>query len=562
MFNYSSHIAFPGGALNYLEHGDQYNITHNNYSHSDSRPQFAFEDRWKMELYQEYKRVRIGDVKLLQMIGEARVAREEYENHRFTGWEGRNDFRAKRVFSVACVGNILASSVVYTGPDGTKVYCLLYSQTKHANVAQLHAFNESKTNPMILFHDELIPLAHVFQNHPDCRYALTHYITLQDIFISPHIPFNKSWNQVWICPQDGKIVYGPEGPDFDLFMPEIHIDSELYSAHQHPPSGPPLKPSLYNHETLINHLAAQLLEGFIPTRADFKLHYQPLPFDSFFTVLSASSTSPNAIARFPEGEGDASWRLSYSGEHNAYKTVTVDGERIWYAYSQLPHYPSVRLDMDYPYESKLCSSWLAQALHIFTMLDIPQDDWGNYGYIYAAILETITQDTGDSPFIDKDHYIDLDLPCYLFALPCSQFSNDFHCISSWTLGTNIYYWSTDPYGHLKMMEECLAHGLPSNLPKGFDPTTTDYAQSLGYPIFRIVYPGEDQFKEFSDDTGLHSSVSSVESGGKPMEVDSLPGVHNADLLLTGDAVGDMDIEMGDIYSVIVGPIVDRMEVDD
>ncbi|KAF9254905.1 hypothetical protein L218DRAFT_847720, partial [Marasmius fiardii PR-910] len=76
---------------------------------------------------------------------------------------------------------------------------------------------------------------------------------------------------------------------------------------------------------------------------------------------------------------------------------------------------------------------------------------------------------------------------------------------------HFYFWSHDPSGHDSLSPHmCRYLGLPINLSvtldycqnswptkfykalhnyqvaRGFDPTTTDFAQSLGHPIFEII----------------------------------------------------------------------------
>ncbi|KAF9254302.1 hypothetical protein L218DRAFT_555691 [Marasmius fiardii PR-910] len=91
----------------------------------------------------------------------------EYENNQ---WEKRT---ATQGFSVARFGNgrdrAWFLSIGYTGHDARKVFkqdCLTFSRI---NMAQLYAFNDSQHNPMIFFYNDLVPIAHIFQNHLDCQ---------------------------------------------------------------------------------------------------------------------------------------------------------------------------------------------------------------------------------------------------------------------------------------------------------------------------------------------------------------------------------------------------------
>ncbi|KAF9254020.1 hypothetical protein L218DRAFT_1010230 [Marasmius fiardii PR-910] len=179
MLSVSSRIAISQGTFNVV-HGNQYNIYNNQSEEDGLHPRFDPEDEWKMELYREYKRVTTGDSYLLRTICESTVEDNEYEDDR-----REEMMKATRVFSVSRLGGgrngSRFTSVGYTGRDAKKLFkqdCIDFSRIKHASVAQLHAFNDS-ANPMVFFHDELIPLQYTMESHPDCAYVLSQYISFQ-----------------------------------------------------------------------------------------------------------------------------------------------------------------------------------------------------------------------------------------------------------------------------------------------------------------------------------------------------------------------------------------------
>ncbi|KAF9254301.1 hypothetical protein L218DRAFT_886561 [Marasmius fiardii PR-910] len=172
-----------------------------------------------------------------------------------------------------------------------------------------------------------------------------------------------------------------------------------------------------------------------------------------------------------------------------------------------------------PYESKWRSIWFTQAHYIFATLNIPQDDWEDYGRVNEISLALSVPTTQERSSSSSDDH----LLYHLFVHPFSRLSNGLPDVPSWTSGTGLYYWSTDPDGHSAMTEEkCVTQALPSYVPKvlfsrsledydfmqdfqeakGFDPTTMDYRCSLGLPILDVLYPGEGQFEVIVDDTGL------------------------------------------------------------
>ncbi|KAL0068189.1 hypothetical protein AAF712_004849 [Marasmius tenuissimus] len=103
-------------------------------------------------------------------------------------------------------------------------------------------------------------------------------------------------------------------------------------------------------------------------------------------------------------------------------------------------------------------------------------------------------------------------PYYLFIRPLIYLSDGFPDLTSWTTSAPMrppYYWSLDSAGRVALSDtECSALGLPLLLPscdlkyrtfqpevydfvgrfleaKGFNPTSTDFAESLGYPKLPI-----------------------------------------------------------------------------
>ncbi|KAF9255288.1 hypothetical protein L218DRAFT_1008748 [Marasmius fiardii PR-910] len=594
MFNNSSHIAITRGTFN-IVHGNQYNI-YDNHAEADGRMQFSPEDEWKIELYREYKRVSIGDCNLLRMMGESTAEEYEYEDDR------REEMtKATRVFSVARLGGgrngSRFMSVGYTGRDAKKLFkqdCIAFSQTKHASTAQLHAFNDS-ANPMLFFHDELIPLQHIIQSHPDCRYALLQYIAFQHALMSPP-PFFHYALQTWIRPQDGTIVYGPEGPPVDVLIPYVNRwDFALALVRRHPAPALPL--SLYESRHLVKYLASSLLEGFIPPPESGRIINQPLSFSPHLAVLSVCSASSHIIATFPEAGSDPLWNFDWPYD---FDPVHTDDGWLRYQFDD----PSTirqcnhvfRYGLDDTLGDELTYIWFAQACHVFKVLGIPREDWEDYGFIYAVHPEltiSTTHDTGTSPS-NKDGF---QFPVYLFVRPCLQLSDGFPDLVSWSSSTDLYYWSADRDGLSKMTEEELVRlDLPCYAPKvttylqhwlledydfmrdfqeakGFDPTTTDFARSIGVSILEVVVtekerfePEEDRFKFVSDNNDPSISPSRPSVAGNVMDMDVTASASHCDKLVglrPPEGVEEMDVDMEDCPSQMEGLAVDiSMEVDD
>ncbi|KAF9254371.1 hypothetical protein L218DRAFT_509318 [Marasmius fiardii PR-910] len=438
---------------------------------------------------------------------------------------------------------------------------------------------------MIFFHDELIPLQHIVESHRDCEYVLSQYIAFQhDMVLAKNPPpLFQHLNRMWIRPQDGTFVCGPEGPSISAFIP--YVDEGIARTLLCRQPVPPVPLNLYDSRNLLNHLASWLSGGFIPPWSRREGVVDPvLSFDPHLTVLSTSA-SPDIVAKFLQPGGDALWK--YFGDPDRFQVLMDDG-RIRFQHNRPPRHPHFLgfFYADSSYEEKLAFIWLAQASHVFKRLNIPRNDRRNYGLIDSVSLELVplhTDGTRTFPF-NGDEF---EFPFYLFARPCLRFSDGFPDIMSWTSSTNLYYWSSDPNGHSQMTEEeHVALGLPCYVSKvgismntwsvegydfmrdfqeakGFDPATTDFARSIGVPILEVVYPQKDRFEVVSDENGSSVSTSTTPAGGDAMEVDFESQSDGNVASWPPESVEDMDVDMENCCFRTEGLDVEvGMEVDD
>ncbi|KAL0565708.1 hypothetical protein V5O48_016311 [Marasmius crinis-equi] len=146
--------------------------------------------------------------------------------------------------------------------------------------------------------------------------------------------------------------------------------------------------------------------------------------------------------------------------------------------------------------------WLSQAWSVFDAIGVSLDDDLDEYRLYAAVLHL----EGDLPQSASECQLRRQQPIYLFVR-----RRDFH------------FWSFDADGRTSLSTDMCCHlGLPvvleerfydtaytwSNetykairqyqIDRGFDPTTTDFAQSLEYPVYRIVPDDPAQCEEFKE----------------------------------------------------------------
>ncbi|KAL0565709.1 hypothetical protein V5O48_016312 [Marasmius crinis-equi] len=148
--------------------------------------------------------------------------------------------------------------------------------------------------------------------------------------------------------------------------------------------------------------------------------------------------------------------------------------------------------------------WVSQAWSVFDAIGVSLDDDLDEYRLYAAVLHL----EGDLSQSASDCQLRRQQPIYLFV---------------GRRNFKSYFWSLDADGRSSLSTDiCCQLGLPAvleektyygayiwrnetykaiyqyQIERGFDPTTTDFAQALGYPVYRIVPDDPAQFKEFEE----------------------------------------------------------------
>ncbi|KAF9257159.1 hypothetical protein L218DRAFT_936087 [Marasmius fiardii PR-910] len=536
MFNNSSSPRFTSGTFS-IVHGNQYNHTY--YPEQDSSALCPDREEWRLKMYREYDRVPAGRIKILRTVAENGVRRDEYEENVYDlGWrESLNRSRAYRVIYLTCLVNERLQSppfltVAYTGRDAHKVFkqdCLAFSRIRHTNIMQLRGFNDSDT-PMILFHDEHLPVQHVIQQQDYQSLRLLQcYLSLQATKVKLH---TRQWRQtepkasyfcdnVWVQPRTGGICFGPKGPPTKFFPLSSTTAWEL----ERHPDLPVLPTATYNTKCLLEFLVKHSSDNFFLECLDNLVNASVYRAERYVPPwCHVWGPFDRHIANF-----GAHW--TYQARHansveEIFKPITEDGARRFTVTSITPLHELwfwFEFKMNHKPYFDTSMGWLSQACSIFSTLNIPKDEWSGCGLTPFIYLEL-----NPAPFDDRHNeasdkaFIHLDDPYYLFLIPPPRFPDGYPDINTWKSGKHLYYWSTDPDGQSIMPEsQRLSLRLPSFIPdawvtwytwtsdiydtiwawqemKGFDPTTTDFARSLGYPVMEVV--DEKRLKVLSDVT--------------------------------------------------------------
>ncbi|KAF9257173.1 hypothetical protein L218DRAFT_134387 [Marasmius fiardii PR-910] len=339
-------------------------------------------------------------------------------------------------------------------------------------------------------------------------------------------------NNVWIQPKSGRISLGLDGP-----WPEISFPVMFDHSHQLQSCSsdmPVLSTGMYNAGDVLNYLLLFSPDEFFLQRLTYLR-----PSHIFRCEEGCSLPTSQVWARSsgqPIAKFESRWTYyacNFWNQDNLQPTVMADG-RTRLSVSSVPHpkdwqrdLPGYRYYRD-PMSPDRYLSWLTQAFSFFNALNIRRSKWPDCAMIHSINLDLIPTTFDFS--VPAGSSIKFEPPCYLFLTAPPQFPDSTPDLYTWMLGKDLYYWSSDPEGHSIMPEsQRESLGLPSFIPdawaeyytwdsdmydvicawqekKNFDPTTTDFTASLGYPIFQHISSDMDadkgRFKVLPDDAGM------------------------------------------------------------
>ncbi|KAG7088009.1 hypothetical protein E1B28_012047 [Marasmius oreades] len=451
-----------------------------------------------------------------------------------------------------------------------------YQMIRNAHVMQLRGFNDSDI-PMVLFHEELIPVHHILQRHRELSIALRCYFALQASIAKKRI---DEWHQteddyycvnVWVQPRNGRISFGPQVFRTEYFS--VYGGCQLGNC----TDMPALPTDMYNTNCLLKHLLNYssdnfFLSGLASTSITYLLYQEKVYIPQNDQVWLCSSGRP--IANFQPGSCWTHFVVQSILVENHYELITLEDGRtrlsIKSIASQLlrERIVSFIYEMDGALSHHLRrTTWLSQSCSIFSTMNIPRHEWSDCTLLGQIWLELIINDTEFdcvAPDMTRIPH-DFETQHYLFVLPPPQKIDNSPDVITWMLGKDLYYWSSDPDGKTVMPESRrISLGLPSFIPeayglnrswssetydlirawqeaKTFDPSTTDFARSLDYPIMEPIIsdPVEAEvgrFKVLSDGTYLPSSFGGLgDEGEVAMDVDD----YGAPVVSAG---GDMEVD--------------------
>ncbi|KAK7024149.1 hypothetical protein VNI00_016527 [Paramarasmius palmivorus] len=409
---------------------------------------------------------------------------------------------------------------------------------------QLYGLNRSKI-PFLIFHDglnqfvvELVPLAHFYKE--------SLWGDLYVWMLTEQLHCHES--RIWLN-MEGNLCKGLKGPyikvdssttSFDIIVPPSAqmLQDDIFVNFLQQSFSLQLEQDVLRYASL--HLTRTYLDDLFPEPTNYHpssdhVHshwtfksrleslFRNLPYHLPLNVIdglrfdTVYSTSRGAVARWPRGK--RFWEANYGGLVN--KTNMGDG-LIRFKLDD-PEY--VRVSFKYPHDD-FKKSWLAQSSRIIDAHGVSGMEEKCF-IVNPPHFELFTPQFGHHryPITLKDLP-----PIYLFIYPPPS-PLSISELKSWEKGhTHTHFWSLDKNGQSEISEEeCRRWGIAKLIPwivwgclmlfswstdvytplrkwqvaRGFDPTTTDWAQSWGYPEWEII-GGKEEEARFE---GVHDGVS-------------------------------------------------------
>uniref|UniRef100_A0A0W0FFR5 Uncharacterized protein n=1 Tax=Moniliophthora roreri TaxID=221103 RepID=A0A0W0FFR5_MONRR len=399
------------------------------------------------------------------------------------------------------------TAMIYEGKDAQDFWEKDFRLFSRTHNPQLFGINQSAI-PVLIFHHELIPCAHFYTGsfwmHVYIQYLVQNMECRSDM--------------LWMNTTSGVLFSGPNGPNIQfhgLFKNEsIVVPSTIDMLKD--------DTSFSSKSTFLDDLFPRMAEDHRSKDADHpdwssamphylrRLWRNPpdhLPMDvigglRFDTVYSPSL---EAVARWPR-EAASIWKwwkmhglvdeTELDGGLTRFKLDPVQGRRV---------YLGAYVDFE--------RGWLSQSSRVFDALDVTEGKENFFAVCPPDLFLRSTQRPRTfSTLHNAEHPIEetLPTPIYLFvhSLPTTLSE-----LVSW-LERPCYFWSFDKTGQSRLSEEERERwGLPVLVPdtgvfnqvwlyscpthiydalqdwqkaRDFDPTTSDWAQSMGYLELEIV----------------------------------------------------------------------------
>ncbi|KAK1217679.1 hypothetical protein PQX77_019658 [Marasmius sp. AFHP31] len=443
--------------------------------------------------FDDYRNVKSGDFYRLEDV----CVTEYHRNPRW--WYG------PKVDKTICAVEVIGTegrftSVTYRGPDARRAFEEDFRKFSRArsskSSAQVFAVDVG-TVPSLLFWHGLLPISH-FERNSGWLGGLYVYNLCRKL--------NCEEEELWVDSGRGVFCQGPEGPRSNIRWMDEEVEAENL----------PLTAEMLQEDVFLRFLASLKSE-----QADWAFldamwrngdgDDEGVPEFDQPTIFSTLTATPIAVANnvWTSFRGFTERKALENGLTRFRLEEDGSGLELWS-------------------NDNAGEAWLSQSLNIFQACGISlDDDLSNYHYhvVYShAKLEGYLDDSPPRSHRRRQQ------PIYLFIYPPPP-------NLPYGKTSRLHFWSFHEDGQHRLPPElCLDFGLPIELKflhvhnwswkinsyklthqyqllRGFDPTTTDFAQHLGYGhIFQPIHHS-DRFMEVSQEhsDSLDGSVTSNSS---------------------------------------------------
>ncbi|KAG7090113.1 hypothetical protein E1B28_011724 [Marasmius oreades] len=387
-----------------------------------------------------------------------------------------------------------------TGPFGQKKFTVKTYRGRNAMKEWRHDFSQCSKDwlrdvplfgydrssvPSLIFSGELVPMAHM---EGGLGAVGLFYIDLLKTSLG------CSRNELWMDPTQGRFYRGPIGPKCRDW-PEEDISVIV-----------PSDAEFLKEDVIIRYFVSKEDDRLLLSTLGYSRHYEILDDIPTSHTRVISSLTNSTIAFYQ----NVRWRSS-KGCLGSRRAIPAGTTRFRLRDDQR------KIEVDSITE---VVPWFAQALSVFHAHNISYDeDLSNYKLVEPCLELTGTIQKSKRK---RQRRQSLDTPIYFVILPSPD---------------PVYHWSLDPAGQTPLTPDmCKYLGLPFKLSlqatsfqeswptkiykvvhdyqivRGFDPASTDFAQSLGFVVYDVV-PAENRFEEIIEE--LHE-MELVESGDSPL----------------------------------------------
>ncbi|ESK84709.1 hypothetical protein Moror_621 [Moniliophthora roreri MCA 2997] len=490
----------------------------------------------KCTKYDQFREVILGDV-ILEKELHSSDRDWKWRRGRRGRWYATRCKAQRTIYTVEIVDRKTKfTAITYEGKDARRVWekdFEQFSHTKNLSSFQLFGINQSSI-PMLIFHNELIPLGHFY------KLSFWSNVYLQ------YLTRNNGWGytNVWMDAR-GSLCSGPVGPpaywrffstDGSVVVPsKAEMLKDDISFQFFCKIGLSVDNSVLwcawdsQKRTCLDDLFPGIAEDLQSKNPDNPAwnsamylflcgglwrdppYHIPMNVTGGLRFDTVYSPSMEAVARWPKGAGSL-WESHWS--HWSERRGLVDKMELDGGLTRF----TLDLTQNFSFYTmcrKFYHAWLLQSSQIFGALNVTEGE-ENFFVIDppALVIEyTLHEYDGLTAFFNLcdgkppvKETPPAPSPIYLFLRRFPESISEF---MSWGR-PGAYFWSFDETGQSGMSEEEYQSLGVLKWPtyvytalqewqeaRGFDPTTSDWARSMGFPELEIVGVGKDhgQFEE-------------------------------------------------------------------